>query len=80
MGFGAYILIAGASAAEDRSAMLERAGYRCSVAPAGADLAASIAEENPNVAFVGAAEQSGLRGAPTAQPQVLLHSEQSGAR
>lgn len=60
MGIGAYVLIAGTSVAEDRSAMLEKAGYRCTVAPAGADLAKTIAEENPNVAFVGTADQNGL--------------------
>jgi two-component system cell cycle response regulator len=60
MGSGAYILIAGSSAAEDRSAMLEKAGYRCSVAPAGADPARTVAEANPNVALIGAGDRSGL--------------------
>ena len=60
MGIGAYILIAGTSADEDRSRMLERAGYRCAVAPAGAALAETIAKENPNVALVGAADANGV--------------------
>ncbi len=60
MGTGAYILIAGSSAAENRSAMLERAGYRCTIAPAGADLARTVAEANPNVALIGAGDQGGL--------------------
>jgi len=60
MGIPAYILIAGTSSDRDRAGMLERAGYRCRIVPDGADPANTIAEENPNVAFVGAADQSGL--------------------
>ena len=40
--------------------MLERAGYRCTIAPAGADLARTVAEANPNVALIGAGDQGGL--------------------
>ena len=60
MGIPAYILIAGTSSDQHRSEMLERAGYRCRIVPSGADPAKTIAEEKPNVAFVGAADQSGL--------------------
>ena len=60
MGIGAYVMIAGATAGEERSAMLERAGYRCTIAPAGPDLAKAVAAEDPNVAFVSAADRNGL--------------------
>ncbi len=60
MGIGAYILIAGASAAADRSEILEKAGYRCETTPAGDGLAETIAARNPNVALVGAAQPNGL--------------------
>ncbi len=60
MGIGAYILIAGASAPADRSAVLGRAGYRCTNMPFDADVAAAAAAENPNVAMIGCADPAGL--------------------
>jgi two-component system cell cycle response regulator len=60
MGIGAYILIAGASAGADWSTLLEKAGYRCSVAPPGTDQAKTIARENPDVALIGVADENGL--------------------
>lgn len=60
MGIPAYILLVGTSADTDRSEMLERAGYRCKVVPPGAEPAKSVAEERPNVALIGAADQNGL--------------------
>lgn len=60
MGIPAYILIAGAEPGKNRTAKLEKAGYRCKTVQGGADLANTIAAENPNVALVGAADESGL--------------------
>jgi len=60
MATGASILIAAASAASDRSALLERAGYRCKVVQVGKDTVQAIAEENPDVAMVGVADGSGI--------------------
>jgi len=60
MATGASILIVGASAAADRSALLERAGYRCKVLQVVKDTAQAIAEENPDVAMVGVADGSGI--------------------
>lgn len=60
MGIGAYLLIAGASDGTDRSAVLQNAGYRCGLAPAGKVSAKTIAKENPDVALVGVADGSGL--------------------
>lgn len=60
MGNPAYILIAGTTAGDELSAKLETAGYRCKSVPAGADLAKTIAAENPNVALIGTADSDGL--------------------
>lgn len=59
MSIGANVLIVGTSSGEDRLAVLTKAGYRCSISPAGEDLQSVIAGRNPTVVLVAAARPEG---------------------
>lgn len=59
MGNPAYIIMAGAPSAESRTGMLENAGYRCRVLSPDEDAVSIIVTDNPNVVFVGAADEAG---------------------